>query len=146
MNRKQSLERLHKRLLARRDFLRKKLGQQIDSFKGEREVGDVADAAIEGITSELDSCLADFESRELRLIEWALELMKEGRYGVCQQCGKKIPIARLNAVPFARFCVKCQEQFEAEGGDDFEFQPSWEKAYDFEKQIEERDVHLKDIE
>lgn len=43
------------------------------------------------------------ESRE------ALQRMEEGKYGVCESCGKPIAVERLEALPFARFCVKCAE-------------------------------------
>jgi len=100
MARKQALLRLHQRLIARRDFLREKLSRLSTEFQRVRDVGDIGDAAADGTTDELDSQLAAFESRELCQIERALELMREGRYGICENCEQPIPVARLNAVPF----------------------------------------------
>ena len=51
-------------------------------------------------------------SLNLRLIEDALERMKEGTYGQCSECGRLIEARRILAVPWALFCVKCQEQKE----------------------------------
>ena len=38
--------------------------------------------------------------------------MKEGNFGVCEQCGKEISRARLEAVPHARMCIACKEKEE----------------------------------
>jgi len=48
-------------------------------------------------------------SLELRLknINLALEKVKNGKYGVCEKCGKKISIERLKVCPEARFCINC---------------------------------------
>lgn len=43
-------------------------------------------------------------------ITGALRRITEGRYGVCDRCGKDIPRARLEVVPHAKFCVPCQER------------------------------------
>jgi len=43
----------------------------------------------------------------LRDINLALEKLKAGKYGKCEKCGKRIPGARLDVAPEARFCLKC---------------------------------------
>jgi len=48
----------------------------------------------------------------LRQIERALEKIEEGTYGVCDISGEEIPLARLEAVPYATMTVKAQEKFE----------------------------------
>ncbi|MBI3894649.1 MAG: TraR/DksA family transcriptional regulator [Acidobacteria bacterium] len=47
---------------------------------------------------------------QLRQIEDSLERLKMGEYGICESCGAAIPSKRLLAIPWARFCVDCQEQ------------------------------------
>ncbi|MBI4461251.1 MAG: TraR/DksA family transcriptional regulator [Acidobacteria bacterium] len=47
---------------------------------------------------------------QLRQIEEALERLRNREYGICAGCGEAIPARRLLAVPWARFCVDCQEQ------------------------------------
>jgi DnaK suppressor protein len=53
------------------------------------------------------------------LIEGALGRLESGTFGVCERCGKKIAAARLEALPFARYCIACQEvvdeEYHAEG-------------------------------
>src|SRR5690349_23550160 len=46
---------------------------------------------------------------QLRLIEEALDRLHSGDYGVCLSCEEPIPAKRLQALPWARYCVSCQE-------------------------------------
>ena len=50
---------------------------------------------------------------QLRLIEEALDRLKSGDYGICLSCEEPIPDKRLRALPWARYCVTCQEEFGA---------------------------------
>jgi RNA polymerase-binding protein DksA len=43
----------------------------------------------------------------LSKVQWALAQMDEGKYGICESCGKSIPLARLDALPYATLCVDC---------------------------------------
>ena len=56
--------------------------------------------------------LADEELQEIRDIDEALTSMQNQTYGVCQECGCEISYARLEALPFARFCGPCERKFE----------------------------------
>jgi DnaK suppressor protein len=47
---------------------------------------------------------------QLRLIEEALDRLRSGDYGVCLACEEPIPAKRLHALPWARYCVSCQEE------------------------------------
>jgi RNA polymerase-binding transcription factor len=49
---------------------------------------------------------------ELRMIESALERMREGTYGICVACGEQIPARRLQALPWTQYCLRCQEMLE----------------------------------
>lgn len=51
----------------------------------------------------------DRESQLLRQVRGALRRMKEGTYGVCLHCDEDISPKRLNAVPWAAYCINCQE-------------------------------------
>jgi len=74
--------------------------------------GDIADAAFGASGDELASQLAEMESNELGQIEIALQRIVQGRYGLCDLCEKKIPVGRLNALPYSVMCVACQQQAE----------------------------------
>jgi DnaK suppressor protein len=67
----------------------------------------------------------DYE--ELRLVDAALDRLETGDYGICQRCDKAIPARRLNVIPWAEYCVPCQEVIDREAQfmvDDGEYQPA----------------------
>ena len=104
-------------LLKRRDALRQALAGDLSLLKElkEQTSGDVVDFALDSAQDEISSQLAEVESRELAQIEEALERMREGNYGSCDGCGKGIPWARLQALPYAHCCIECQRELEKRG-------------------------------
>jgi DnaK suppressor protein len=70
---------------------------------------DPADKASSSYTKELLFSQSTSERNTLRLIEEALERIADGTYGMCVNCGQEIQIKRLEAIPWARYCIKCQE-------------------------------------
>jgi DnaK suppressor protein len=50
--------------------------------------------------------------KQIKEIEEALERIKNGEYGTCEDCGETIPEQRLRLFPSARLCVRCQEEFD----------------------------------
>ena len=67
----------------------------------------------------------DRESNLLRNVKGALVRIADGSYGVCMHCEEDIKIKRLDAVPWTKYCIKCQEaadrhEFETETGDTLE--------------------------
>ena len=105
-------------LIKRRNALRKALAGDLSLLKqlNETTSGDVVDAALDSAQDEINSQLAEVESRELASIDNALERMREGSYGLCEACSTKIPMARLKALPYATMCIECQREAELEGG------------------------------
>lgn len=143
MSRKDALLRLHQRLTARRDALRKKLNG--DKRPVQKDVGDLGDVASEGATSELNSQLASLETRELRSIERAVLMIREGRYGICEGCESNIPIARLQALPFTVLCVDCQRNDEEIGGDKDD-EIDWSGACEYEGRFgSDREITIDDL-
>ena len=117
MARKDSLVNLHEILVRRRDALRSALAGDLTLLRELRSEspGDVIDAAYDSAQDEISSQLAEVESRELANIENALERMKAGTYGTCEVCSGKIPLVRLNALPYATMCIDCQRELERSG-------------------------------
>lgn len=117
MARKESLSTLRQILISRRDALRTALAGDLSMLKELRSQssGDVIDAALDSAQDELSSQLAEVESRELANIENALERMRDGDYGSCENCTEGIPLARLQALPYATLCIKCQRKAEKNG-------------------------------
>src|SRR5271168_4370773 len=150
MARRDALLRLHKSLISQRDELRKRLGGELRDLRSYKSLdsGDAADQAFDSGNEEVSSQLADLESRQLYQIERSLDRLKQGTYGVCEGCSKKIPVARLNALPFSTTCISCQREMETNGywsgsanGAD------WEKVVEGPVRIEEdREVSISDLE
>src|ERR1700756_3883561 len=117
MARRDALLPLHKSLVGRRDELRKRLGGELKDLRSSKtaDTGDAADMAFDSGSEEVSSQLAELESRELAQVERALARLKQGTYGVCEGCQKKIPVARLNALPFSTTCIECQREMEQYG-------------------------------
>ena len=118
MGRKSAISNLREVLIRRRDALRKALAGDLSMLKELREQsgGDVVDFALDSAQDELSSQLAEVESRELAYIDNALEQMREGKYGPCEVCNSNIPLARLQALPYATLCINCQRELEKNGG------------------------------
>jgi DnaK suppressor protein len=56
--------------------------------------------------------LIENEQATLELVEEALERMENGTYGQCAECGEPIAKPRLQAIPYARHCIKCARKLE----------------------------------
>ncbi len=72
----------------------------------------MADMATDNFDREFTLGLASNEQQILNMIDAALQKIKEGTYGICEECSKAIPMKRLAAMPHARLCIKCQENEE----------------------------------
>ena len=112
MSRTKAILDIRERLFRRRKALRKSLSLTRELIEAPSGVGDSIDAAIDSEHREVNSQLADIENRELVSVESALERIREGTYGVCEQCGRSIPLARLRAIPYATLCIQCQRETE----------------------------------
>ena len=69
---------------------------------------DFADVASDDIDRKLIEALGSQELKNLRLIDSALTRVQQGKYGLCMKCSKKIPHARLEAIPYALMCIECK--------------------------------------
>jgi DnaK suppressor protein len=78
------------------------------------------------------------EQDALYEIEQALRRIQSGSYGICEISSRKIPQARLEAIPFARLTVECQAQWEKEYGKR-RFRPSNEVGFSGGKYVEDED-------
>jgi RNA polymerase-binding protein DksA len=73
---------------------------------------DIADEANESNERRLLQSLGAKDAAVLRQINYALRRLEEGSYGICAKCGQPIPERRLELIPYAVFCVPCQESEE----------------------------------
>jgi len=104
-----STEVYHRMLLQRRQQVLSGLGGKFDTLARMGRVAEDDQAQIshdEFISLRLNS----MDYGELRLVDEALDRMRSGDYGSCLACEEPIPPKRLQALPWARYCVRCQEK------------------------------------
>ena len=72
----------------------------------------MADLGTENYDQEFTLGLIENEQLTLELIHEALERMERGKYGQCAECGTSIARPRLQAIPYARHCIRCARMLE----------------------------------
>jgi DnaK suppressor protein len=80
------------------------------SMENNTRQGDMADQASGNNEVHIQLKLKQTDAKILRNIEEALVRIDKGTYGICRECGERIAEARLNAIPWARLCIKCKEK------------------------------------
>jgi RNA polymerase-binding protein DksA len=94
------------------------LAAEAEALASEREPGDTQfdEESGEGDTlnveRERDLALSASATQAVEEIDRALTRMDAGSYGICERCGKKIAVARLEALPFAALCIECKSREE----------------------------------
>jgi DnaK suppressor protein len=111
-NRKARFEELRARLLAERATI------PSDRQSQRRVLSTPANAASEDQAPLLHDQFVAISTtsrhrRKLALIDGALDRLARGEYGLCDECGEPIPLKRLQAVPWAEYCIPCQERMES---------------------------------
>src|SRR5205807_8366152 len=102
------------KLLERREGLVGQV-QEAELYSRERDseaTQDPADMAANAYTKELLVSMSDNDRQLLKLIDEALDRIEAGEYGKCVRCGNPVPDRRLEAVPWARHCLPCQDLHE----------------------------------
>ncbi len=112
---KQRLEHYRNLLEARRLNLRASVARTEEDGRAAQTTDsaqDVADRASSSYQKEFLFARSNNDRQFLQMVERALSSISEGVYGECEQCGEPINERRLEAVPWARNCVACQEKLE----------------------------------
>lgn len=101
-----------------KDALLHKQSQMMETYARDRAAGneqpedgiqDLADKAANAYSKELNFSLSDSDRETLMLIGEAIERLGANEYGTCVNCGIEIGMKRLEAVPWAQYCIDCQE-------------------------------------
>jgi DnaK suppressor protein len=95
-------------LEAERKRLRSELDAGIEA-PGQMTYGSQAAAASQVFAQQRDLALRDKADKELELVEAALARLDDGTFGRCLRCGQDIPAGRLEALPWAAYCIACQK-------------------------------------
>jgi RNA polymerase-binding protein DksA len=116
-----TLEKLRRLLEEEREtYVRqaRDLAAEAEALAAEREPGDTQfdEESGEGDTlnveRERDLALSASANQAVEDIDRALRRMDSGTYGICERCGRKIAVARLEALPFAALCIECKSREE----------------------------------
>jgi len=121
---KKELEHYRKRLEEELVALSRAIGRLEKSVlqRSQREAsGDLsaysihmADLGTDAMEREKDLLLASTEGRAVLQIREAMQRIEDGTYGVCEICGKPIGEKRLEMIPYAPLCARCQMKTERE--------------------------------
>lgn len=111
---KKKLEQFKSRLEERQQALRRNVSrtQQDGRQTDDDSAQDIADRAASSYNKEFLFHQSTSERQTLQMVEGALERIREGSFGQCISCGKEINPKRLEAVPWTRHCIECQEKLE----------------------------------
>ncbi len=111
---KKKLDAFKKRLEERQRELRFNVSRTAqDGREADLESAqDVADRAANSYTKEFLFSQSNSERQTLQMVDGALERIREGSFGECIACGEEINPKRLEAVPWTRHCIECQEKVE----------------------------------
>ena len=111
---KKKLDYFRKRLETRQDELRRMVSrtEQDGRTVDEGSAQDIADRAASSYTKEFLFSQSNNDRQILAMVEGALSRIREGEFGECISCGKEINPKRLEAVPWTRHCIDCQEKLE----------------------------------
>jgi DnaK suppressor protein len=108
------IEKFRQRLVAKRkELLNGVRGANVKSLESTgEEIQDIADQASSAYTKEFLLAIGDTERRLLKQVDEALYKIRQEKFGLCEGCGEMIGERRLEALPFARLCIACQEEEE----------------------------------
>jgi len=112
-----------RKMKAFKESLLQKKQQILETFTKNKSYGmeadgeatqDIADKAANSYTKEFLFSLSNSEREMLQQVDAALVRIAERRYGFCASCEEPMNLKRLEAVPWARLCISCQEQQESD--------------------------------
>lgn len=110
----EQLQTIRGSLLQRRSTLLQQQANQLSALNSpeKHHIADLEEMGTDGADTDQLCALVDLSSSNIDQIDKALKKLDAGTYGVCEACEKPIPIARLEFLPFAALCVKCQQKKE----------------------------------
>ena len=111
-----SIERFKKALQVRHRELRSGVAQTKQNLHTQHDYGkDEGDRANTSLAREIDLAQKSRDRALLALVDAALKRISEGTFGNCLNCGQEINTKRLEAIPWVRYCITCQELIDGSG-------------------------------
>jgi DnaK suppressor protein len=111
---KKKLDQFRKRLEERQQELRRVVARTEDEGRAadSETAQDIADKAANSYNKEFLFHQSNSDRQLLGMVESALDRVRQGNFGQCISCGGVINAKRLEAVPWTRYCIACQEKLE----------------------------------
>jgi len=111
---KKKLDFFKKKLEERQQQLRRNVSrtEQDGRSNDQDSAQDIADKAASSYNKEFLFHQSNSERQLLQMVEGALSRIRDGSFGQCISCGNEINPKRLEAVPWTRYCIACQEKLE----------------------------------
>jgi DnaK suppressor protein len=111
---KKKLDQFRKKLEERQSELRRVVTRTADEGRAAdaEAAQDIADKAANSYNKEFLFHQSSSERALLNMVESALDRIRQGNFGQCISCGNDINPKRLEAVPWTRYCIACQEKLE----------------------------------
>jgi DnaK suppressor protein len=112
-------ERFRRRLLREREQIIDQLKQRDGSAQeiGQNGIKDIGDESVTIYNRHLLLSLSENEREKLLEVDEALDRIEDGSFGMCEECEESISLKRLEVMPNARYCIKCQEELEKTQGE-----------------------------
>ncbi len=73
---------------------------------------DVGEQSLLDVLADAELSVVDIRRKELEQMEVAERKLRQGTYGICDECGEQIAEARLSVLPYASYCIDCQRDRE----------------------------------
>jgi DnaK suppressor protein len=107
-------ERFKKRLLQAREEIigQMKLRNGSAQEIGQNGIQDIGDESVTIYNRHLLMSLSENERAKLFEVDEALDRIENGSFGICEECDEPIAVKRLEAIPNARYCIRCKEELE----------------------------------
>lgn len=126
---------------------REKLRLRVRRLRAEQEEdvtappADELDAARSLAEVETHAGMIEQHESRLKSVEYALERLSGGDYGICVDCGDEIPFERLRVIPAATRCVDCQRSrnMRGEGALEHDFAQRWDVPEEVDETLEGQD-------
>lgn len=106
---KKTLEKFKKQLIAKREEILNEAGRTLSDMTDQSQnIPDPNDRATIESGRNFELRIRDRERKLLSKIDEALERVAEGEFGICEDCGEKIGLKRLEARPVTTHCIDCK--------------------------------------
>lgn len=113
-SRKERIQQIKMQLLKQKQQILIDAGVLLSNIPSESNLSEIGDIASQEIDRNFMLRLRDRDRKLLKKIEKALDKIEAGTYGICEICGKEIPIERLEARPVTDLCIECKTEQEEE--------------------------------